>query len=108
MNMPKLNSAKSSKTAVPAVVKRRVFVVDDHPIVRQGLVQLINDQDDLVVCGQGEEAYESLRAIREARPDLVLLDITLKGGGDGIELVKELRAQLPNLPVLMLSMHDES
>lgn len=93
---------------VPSVTKRRLFVVDDHPIVRQGLVQLINDQPDLLVCGEGEEAYESLRAIREAKPDLVLLDISLKGGGDGIELVKELRAQIPDLPVLMLSMHDES
>jgi DNA-binding NarL/FixJ family response regulator len=84
-----------------------VFVVDDHPIVRQGLVQLLNNEPDLIVCGQGEEAYQSLRAIREASPDLALLDVSLKDS-DGIELLKELQAQLPELPVLILSMHDES
>ena len=87
--------------------KRRIFVVDDHPIVRQGLAQLINSETDLVVCGQGEDAYQSLRSIREARPDLALVDISLKDS-DGIELLKELRAAAPELPVLILSMHDES
>ena len=69
-------------------------------------MQLINSEADLTVCGQGEEAYQSLRAIREARPDLVLVDISLKDS-DGIELLKELKAQVPELPVLVLSMHDE-
>lgn len=87
--------------------KRRIFVVDDHPIVRQGLAQLINNESDLVVCGQGEDAYQSLRAIREAGPDLALVDVSLKDS-DGIELLKELRASMPQLPVLILSMHDES
>lgn len=87
--------------------KRRIFVVDDHPIVRQGLAQLINSEPDLVVCGQGEDAYGSLRAIKEAKPDLALVDVSLKDS-DGIELLKELRAAAPELPVLILSMHDES
>jgi len=87
--------------------KRRIFVVDDHPIVRQGLAQLINSEPDLAVCGQGEDAYGSLRAIKELKPDLALVDISLKDS-DGIELLKELRAAVPELPVLILSMHDES
>ena len=90
-----------------ATGKRRVFVVDDHPIVRQGLAQLISSEADLVVCGQGEDAYQSLRAIKEAKPDLALVDVSLKDS-DGIELLKELRSAVPELPVLILSMHDES
>jgi DNA-binding NarL/FixJ family response regulator len=87
--------------------KRRVFLVDDHGIVRRGLTELINGEPDLVVCGQGEDAYGSLRAIRDAKPDLCVVDVSLKDS-DGIELLKELRAQTPDLPVLVLSMHDES
>ena len=103
-------TAKSPSPATAAKLtstKKRVFLVDDHPIVRQGLAQLVNSEPDLVVCGQGEEAYESLRAIKEARPDLCLVDVSLKDS-DGIELLKELQAQLPEMPVVMLSMHDES
>jgi len=111
----KINSEPKSKDArerqespeTQNVPKRRVFIVDDHPIVRQGLAQLINGEPDLAVCGQGEEAYQALRAIKEARPDIVLLDISLKDS-DGIELAKELKAQMPHLAVLMLSMHDET
>jgi DNA-binding NarL/FixJ family response regulator len=87
--------------------KRRLFMVDEHPIVRRGLAELINEERDLIVCGQGEDAYGSLRQIRELKPDLVLLDVSLKDS-DGIQLLGELQAQLPNLPVLMLSMHEES
>jgi DNA-binding NarL/FixJ family response regulator len=87
--------------------KRRIFIVDDHPIVRQGLAQLINNEQDLVVCGEGEDAYTALRAIRQDKPDLVLVDVSLKDS-DGIELLKELRSQNPDQPVLVLSMHDES
>jgi DNA-binding NarL/FixJ family response regulator len=86
--------------------KKRIFVVDDHPIVRQGLVQLINHESDLSVCGEAEEAYTGLRAIKEIKPDLVLIDVSLKDS-DGIELVKELKAQMPSVLILMLSMHDE-
>jgi DNA-binding NarL/FixJ family response regulator len=95
------------KTPTPAGGKHKIFVVDDHPIVRQGLVQMIGSESDMTVVGEGEDAYGSLRAIRAAKPDLVLLDISLKDS-DGIELLKELKAQEPELPVLMLSMHDES
>ena len=87
--------------------KRRIFLVDDHGIVRRGLTELINNEADLVICGQGEDAYGSLRAIREARPDLCVIDVSLRDS-DGIELLKELRAQMPDVPVLILSMHDEA
>ena len=98
---------KMPPDAEPTTGKRKLFLVDDHPIVRQGLAQLIDNEADLTVIGQGEDAYQSLRAIREAKPDLVLVDVSLKDS-DGIELVKELKSQLPELPVLVLSMHDES
>ena len=93
------------KTAAPP--KRRVFLVDDHAIVRRGLAELVNNEADLTVCGEGEDAYGALRAIRECAPDLCVIDVSLKDS-DGIELLKELKAQLPDLPVLILSMHDES
>lgn len=101
--------AKTTKapTAIASNAKRKIFLVDDHPIVRQGLAQLINNEADLAVVGQGEDAYQSLRAIREAKPDLVLVDISLKDS-DGIELLKELKSQSPGLPALVVSMHDES
>src|SRR5208337_768846 len=107
--MSKTSPAKTSpaKSSGPAPGKRKIFLVDDHPIVRQGLAQLINSEDDLIVVGQGEDAYQSLRAIRESQPHLVLVDVSLKDS-DGIELLKELKAQSPDLPVLVVSMHDES
>lgn len=98
---------RNTEIASPAPARHKIFVVDDHPIVRAGLVQMLDNESDLKVIGQGDDAYGSLRAIRAAKPDLVLLDISLKDS-DGIELLKELKAQEPQLPVLMLSMHDES
>jgi DNA-binding NarL/FixJ family response regulator len=70
-------------------------------------VELINNEPDLIVCGQGEDAYGSLRAIRQSKPDLCVIDVSLKDS-DGIELLKELKAQSPDIAVLILSMHDES
>lgn len=99
-------SAKHASSATAATGKKRVFLVDDHPIVRQGLAQLIDNEPDLAVCGQGQDVYESLRAIRQDRPDLCLVDVSLKDS-DGIELLKELKSMDPDLPVLILSMHDE-
>jgi DNA-binding NarL/FixJ family response regulator len=107
VSMQPKKTGTSPKTASAQTNKRRVFVVDDHPIVRRGLIQMINSEADLEVCGEGEEAYAALKAIKEKQPDLVLLDVSLKDS-DGLELAKELKAQLPDLPVLMLSMHDEA
>ena len=83
-----------------------VLIVDDHPIVRQGLTQLIDQEDDLHVCGQAEDAHEAMRAIRELSPDMVVVDISLKDTS-GIELIKDIKVRCPDLPVLTLSMHDE-
>jgi DNA-binding NarL/FixJ family response regulator len=87
--------------------KRRVMVVDDHPIVRAGLAQLINREPDLAVCGDAEEMHAALQTIDELKPDILIVDISLNGP-DGLDLLKSIRAKDPSLPVLILSMHDES
>jgi DNA-binding NarL/FixJ family response regulator len=87
--------------------KKTVFVVDDHPIVRQGLTLLINQEADLAVCGEAEEMHSALSAIPAAKPDILIVDISLNGP-DGLELLKHIRLTSPRLPVLILSMHDES
>ena len=87
--------------------KRKVLIVDDHPVVRDGLTSLINHEDDLFVCGETGEAQEALRLITELKPDVVIVDITL-GDSDGIELTKDIKARHAKLPVIVLSMHDES
>ena len=87
--------------------KRTVFVIDDHPIVREGLTQLINREPDLSVCGVAEDVYEALRLMEVLKPDIAIADISLKGS-DGIELIKNLKTRMPGLPVLVLSIHDES
>ncbi|HWW85112.1 MAG TPA: response regulator transcription factor [Vicinamibacterales bacterium] len=86
--------------------KRRVLVVDDHPIVRQGMTLLINREPDLEVCGEAEEATAAIAAIEQLQPDVVIADLSLNGP-DGIDLVKAIRARSSSLPVLVLSMHDE-
>ncbi len=92
---------------VPRVRKKTVFVVDDHPLLRQGLALLINREQDLTVCGEAEEAHAAMRAIAAEEPDILIADISLNGP-DGLELLKNLRALYPDLLVLILSMHDES
>ena len=87
--------------------KTRVFVVDDHPIVRQGLSQLINREPDLMVCGEAEDARTALDRLAQAAADILIVDVSLEGP-DGIELLKTIRSRDSKLPVLMLSMHDES
>jgi len=87
--------------------KRRVLIVDDHPIVRQGLRRVMENEEDLVVCGEAESARDARTAIKELHPDVVIADISLKQG-DGIELVRDVRAHHPTLPILVLSMHDET
>ena len=84
----------------------RVLVVDDHPLVRQGLVQVINQQDDLVVCGEAATHPEALTALSASLPDLLVLDLRLKEG-DGLEFIKAVKGRFPTLPVLVLSQFDE-
>jgi len=87
--------------------KVRVMVVDDHPIIRQGLTLLIDGERDLMVCGEAEEAQSAMQKIPLCHPDILILDISLNGP-DGLELLKSVRIRYPHLPVLILSMHDES
>src|SRR6266498_4750237 len=87
--------------------KVRVLLVDDHPVLRKGLAQLINQDPRLVVCGEAEDAPTAIKAIETLQPDFVIMDISLKHG-DGIELLKTVKPQFPDLPVLVLSMHDET
>ncbi len=84
----------------------RILVVDDHPVVRQGLALALGRHSGLSVCGEAGSLPEALRAINECRPDLVLADLDLDGAS-GIDLVKAVRESHPGLPVLILSMHDE-
>lgn len=86
--------------------KSSVFIVDDHPIMRDGISQLIGQQPDLEVCGSASGAPEALDALAAAAPDLLLVDISL-GGMSGIDLIKIVKKRRPRLPVLVLSMHSE-
>jgi DNA-binding NarL/FixJ family response regulator len=87
--------------------KRRIFLVDDHPLVREGLTNLINEQNDLAVCGEAEDCAGAMTGIAKTRPDVVLVDISLKNES-GLELVKNLESQFPLVALIVLSMHDEA
>ena len=92
--------------AETALNKVKVFIVDDHPLVREWLTNLINQQPDLAVCGETGSAPEALQAISAARPGVAIVDISLKDSS-GIELIKNLKESCPEIPVLVLSMHEE-
>ena len=96
----------ASATAEPAS-KARIFLIDDHAVVRYGIGQLIDKQPDMMVCGEAEVANQALNALPSAKPDLVILDISLKESS-GIDLIRTIRAQSPHILVLVVSMHDES
>ena len=87
--------------------KSRVFLVEDHAVVCEGLAFLIGGEGDLSVCGSAKSLPEAMPLIRELRPDVVVVDITL-GDGNGLELIETIHNHDPNLPILTLSMHDES
>ena len=95
------------RTSIPAGRKRRIFLVEDHPVTREGFAQLINYQADLEVCGQAGSAGKALAAIESNRPDLLIVDISLSDS-NGLELIKDLKARYPKLPSLVLSTHDEA
>ncbi len=88
-------------------MKTKIFIIDDHPIVREGLARLINQEEDLVVAGEAAEATEALQGIAKIKPDLAIVDISLPGTG-GIELTKNILAKHPKISVLIISMYDES
>ena len=100
-------SSKPKAEAAETAAKSKVFLVDDHPLVREWLTQLIERECDLVVCGEAEDTQEALDKITQSKPDIVIADISLKTT-HGLELVKDLQVRYPELPVLILSMHDES
>ena len=100
-------TTSSVSEQVEVSTKRCVLVVDDHPLLRQGLAMLINQQQDMWVCGEAEDLQKAMQCITQSRPDIVVLDISLKGP-DGLEILKAIRTTFPNLPILILSMHDES
>jgi DNA-binding NarL/FixJ family response regulator len=88
-------------------LKHGVFLVDDHPLVREWLTQFIEREGDLTVCGEAEDTADALKGIEASKPAVVIADLSLKTT-HGLELIKDLQARFPALPVLILSMHDES
>ena len=92
---------------IPARPRKRILVVDDHPLMREGVAQWICRTADLEVCGEAESAAQALSLAEKLKPDLVLTDIAL-AGRNGLELIKDLGAVQPDLPVMVLSMHEES
>ena len=97
----------NSNLSANAARKHRIFLVDDHPLVREGLTNLINEQNDLIVCGEAEDSSGAMTGIAKTRPDVVLVDISLKNES-GLELVKNLESQFPLVALIVLSMHDEA
>src|SRR3954466_3392358 len=101
-----MSSLKQNQTGLRKD-KIKVLLVDDHPILRKGLGQLINAESDMLVCGEAEDSPKAFEAVGSLNPDVMVVDISLKGG-NGIELIKNVKARYPDLPILVLSMHDES
>lgn len=98
-----MSTAKKKKVCP----KTRILIVDDHPMMRQGLAALINNEPDLAICCEAENAAQAMEAIAAKNPDMVLADITLPDKS-GLELIKDIQALHPGMRVLVISMHDES
>lgn len=98
---------KSPRKKSIGPARKQILIVDDHPMMRDGLAALITAQPDLAVCAQAADAGEALRAVESQRPDLVLMDISLPGKS-GLEAIKDLQAVAAGLSVLVISMHDEA
>lgn len=98
--------ANSSKTKT-GVLKNRIFLVEDHPVFRDGLSKLLNAEDDLAVCGEAANTTDALKSILKCKPDLVVIDIGLPGKS-GLELIKEIRALKLTIKLLAVSMFDEA
>lgn len=105
--MNSINADTSPNILPVTTIRRRVLIVDDHPIVRQGLKRMIDAEPDLEVCGEAENEPNARTAVRELDPDIVIVDLSLQDG-DGLELVRAVHAHHPETPMLVLSMHDES
>src|SRR5258708_3991891 len=108
MSQPTSQNANNPAAYAPSIPngKARVLVVDDHPLVRHALVRILRQQKDLICCGEAGTVAETFAAVAANRPDLVILDVRLKGG-DGLDLIKSLKAPFPDLLILILSHYDE-
>ena len=95
------------KSPSTAEMRSRVLIVDDHPMTRYGIVRLIEQEPDLVVCGEAENASRALAAVRALKPQVILADLTMPGG-EGLEFIKDVRSLHPEIAVLVVSMHDEA
>jgi DNA-binding NarL/FixJ family response regulator len=98
---------REAQAVKPTRKRGRILLVDDHPLVRERLAEIINREKDLIVSGEAEDRQEALEAILASPPDLVIIDLTLKHS-DGLELIKDIHARWPELRMLVVSMHDES
>lgn len=98
-------AAKPKSNSTPA--KKKILVVDDHPMTRLGQVETLNREPDFTVCGQAATAGETIEAINRLKPDVLLMDLTLPDK-EGLELIKDIQALHPGLPILVCSMHDEA
>jgi DNA-binding NarL/FixJ family response regulator len=98
---------RKSPRARTAKRRTRILLVDDHPMVRERLTEILNREADLMVCGEAEDRHEALVAIAGRRPDLAIVDLTLKNS-DGLELIKDIHSRWPEVRMLVVSMHDES
>lgn len=87
--------------------RKRIVLIDDHLLLRQGLERMLNSGDEFVVCEEAGDATRGIEMVREMRPDAVIVDVGLPDGGDGIELAEELRTEFPGMVVVILSAHDE-
>lgn len=107
MKKPASSPVRAANTVGLQSAKRKIMLVEDHPVMRQGLAQMIDQEADLAVCGQFDEAGSAFAAIESLNPDLAIIDLTLKNSS-GLELVKNIKARFPKLAVLVLSMYDEN
>jgi DNA-binding NarL/FixJ family response regulator len=96
----------STRTSKNGKQKTRIFLVDDHPLVREWLTNLINEQEDLEICGEAEDAKSALAGIAASSPQLAIIDISLNSAS-GLELLKDIRLQYPSVAAIVLSMHEE-
>src|SRR5207247_5004692 len=103
----KSDGATDKQTMCSSPNAKPIVIVDDHPLFRKGLEQLIHSDGGFMVCGEAGDAAEAMEVIRKLHPDLVIVDLSLPGA-NGIELIKNIRAEFPKLTILVLSMHDES
>ena len=98
---------REAKKPAPKKGKSKIFIVEDHPMMREGLTRLLNLETDLTVCGQADTAYETLKVIPALKPDILIVDITLPDG-NGLDLIKDMKRRSIKTPALVLSMHDEA